>query len=106
MVKYIKSFINSNCFDYLVQQPSHIFVPPTCSSSTNIGINCSISSTACAMLKPCQNNGICINTNNTYNGYICSCPPGFNGTQCQFDHRACKTNTCWNNGSFFLLSKK
>jgi hypothetical protein len=50
------------------------------------------------MLKPCQNDGSCVNTNRTAVGYNCTCPDGFNGTECQFDNRPCKPNTCWNNG--------
>ena len=32
----------------------------------------------------------------------CNCLPGFNGTQCQFDYRLCKSNQCWNNGKILL----
>jgi hypothetical protein len=56
------------------------------------------------MLKPCQNNGNCTNNNTVVYGYICTCPPGVDGAQCQFDNRPCKPNTCWNNGTFHLSS--
>jgi hypothetical protein len=38
------------------------------------------------------------NSKNIYMGYMCSCPFSLNGTQCQFDYRLCKPNTCKNNG--------
>ncbi len=55
------------------------------------------------MLEPCQNNVNCTNDNTTANGYNCTCPPGFNGEQCQLDNRPCKPNICWNNGSSYRL---
>jgi len=38
------------------------------------------------------------NTNANIYGYECICSRGFNGPQCENDHRPCKSNTCWNNG--------
>jgi hypothetical protein len=88
-------------------QPSTSFTPRTCSMPTSIGSSCNISSTSCDMLRPCQNSATCINTNLTLLGYICSCPSGYSGTECQFDNRPCQPNTCWNNGMyiFSLLNK-
>ena len=63
-----------------------------------IGAGCSVSSLPCDILTPCQNNGTCKNDNITTNGYICTCPRGFDGEQCQLDNRPCKPTTCWNNG--------
>ncbi|CAF0842565.1 unnamed protein product [Adineta steineri] len=74
------------------------FTPPTCPSSTSIGLTCSISSASCDMLNPCQNNGLCIDDNTTLSDYICLCPYGFDGQQCQNDYRPCQPHTCWNNG--------
>ncbi len=82
---------------------SYSFTPSSCPNQTYIGINCNISSTVCDISQPCQNNGICKNVNTTLLGYICSCPSGFNGSQCQFDYRPCKPNTCWNNGKHLSL---
>ena len=31
--------------------------------------------------QPCQNNGTCANT---VGSYICACPTGYNGTNCEF----------------------
>ena len=56
------------------------------------------------MLKPCQNNGVCTDTNTTTLGYKCTCPRGFDGTQCQLDNRPCKTNNLlerWSLSFFF-----
>ncbi|CAF0842517.1 unnamed protein product [Adineta steineri] len=74
------------------------FTPPTCPSSTSIGLTCNVSSTSCDMLNPCQNNGLCIDDNTTLSDYICLCPYGFDGQQCQTDYRPCQPDTCWNNG--------
>jgi hypothetical protein len=79
------------------------FVTPTCPNSTNIGPNCNISNTACDLPKPCQNNGTCNSTSTIQYGYICLCPSGFTGIQCQLDQRLCKPNTCWNNGMYSLF---
>ncbi len=71
------------------------FIPEKCNGSTHIGPNCSISSSPCDMLQPCQNDGTC---NNTDDGYHCSCPPDFSGIRCESDRRLCKTHTCSNHG--------
>ena len=67
-----------------------------------MGIGCNVSSHPCETLKPCQNNGTCSNAPTDISGYSCICLPGFNGTQCQYDHRPCKPTTCWNNGTQLL----
>ncbi|CAF4169920.1 unnamed protein product, partial [Adineta steineri] len=81
-----------------VRISSSIFSPSSCSNTAYMGLNCSISSSLCDILQPCQNNGTCNNTNQNSLGYICSCPLHFNGTYCQFDDRPCQPNTCVNNG--------
>jgi len=83
---------------FLAESPSLSFVPRPCPGQYQIGPDCNTSSAPCDILKPCQNNGSCINNNNTLYNYMCLCPPGFNGTECQIDNRPCKPNTCWNNG--------
>ncbi len=51
------------------------------------------------MLQPCQNNnGTCKNNDTEPHGYSCPCLWGFNGTQCQVDHRPCEPNPCWHDG--------
>ena len=69
-----------------------------------MGTNCNTSSSPCDLFKPCQNNGTCINTNTTSTGYICTCPHGFDGEKCEYDHRPCKPDTCWHGGMFFSPS--
>ncbi|CAF0855754.1 unnamed protein product [Adineta ricciae] len=67
--------------------------------STGLSTTAPIStSNICDMLRPCQYNGSCYAGNNTQYGYICTCLSDFNGTECQYDYRLCKPNTCWNNG--------
>lgn len=60
--------------------------------------NYTISADVCNILHPCQNNGTCTNQTTTVLGYHCSCFPNFNGTQCQYDHRPCQSDTCQNHG--------
>ena len=72
---------------------------PRCLLANTIGWYCDVPSTACDTLQPCQNQGNCTNSNTTSSGYVCSCPIGFGGALCQFDHRPCRADTCWNNGT-------
>jgi hypothetical protein len=78
-------------------------IPRKCNNPKNIGFNCCTSNNPCDILQPCQNGGTC---NNTDAGYHCSCPSGFNGDRCEFDHRPCKPHTCLNGDIhyFFFLS--
>ena len=51
--------------------------------------------TLCDLLEPCLNHA--------------TCKFGFSGAQCQFDHRLCQSDTCWNNGMhplFYLFNPK
>ena len=72
---------------------------PRCLLANTIGWYCDVPSTACDTLQPCQNQGNCTNSNTTSSGYVCSCPIGLGGALCQFDHRPCRADTCWNNGT-------
>ncbi|CAF1207935.1 unnamed protein product [Adineta steineri] len=86
---------------------SIFFVPPLCHSQYEISPNCNVSSTPCDMLQSCQNNGTCINNNNTNNAiqdYTCSCLSGFDGINCEIDNRPCQLNTCWNDGTCNTIS--
>jgi hypothetical protein len=83
---------------FLAESSPTFFVSKLCPSQYQIGPGCNTSSTPCDILKPCQNSGSCINNNNTLYKYICLCPSGFDGTECQIDNRPCKANSCWNNG--------
>ena len=88
---------------FLAGQSSLSFIVPNCSTPSQIGSSCNISSAACDMFKPCENNSTCINNNAAIRGYTCLCLFNFNGTECQYDNRPCQPNTCWNNG---MLKKK
>lgn len=72
----------------------------TAVTSTSFVVNSStsnwnVSSSVCDVLKPCENNGTC---SSTATAYMCSCPSGFHGVRCQFNHLPCASNTCWNDG--------
>ncbi|CAF3709000.1 unnamed protein product [Rotaria socialis] len=67
--------------------------------STATSIICNTSNSSCDLLKPCQNDGTCRNTQTGNDCYVCLCSRGFNGTHCEFDHRPCKPYTCLNNGT-------
>lgn len=69
-----------------------------------VGIYANYSTEQCDLILPCRNDGICLNSDDNQN-YSCTCVPGFNGSLCGLDERACKPDTCWNNGKIdvFLL---
>ena len=50
----------------------------------------------CERQSPCQNRGNC--TNNDH-GYDCSCPPGYEGTNCQNETDDCLSNPCQSQGT-------
>ncbi|CAF0824469.1 unnamed protein product [Adineta ricciae] len=83
----------------------HVFTP-TCDSPAHIGSTCNLPNSPCDLLKPCQNNGTCTNDETTLKGYFCSCFDYFNGTECQYDHRLCRSDTCWNNGTCTTIQNK
>ncbi|CAF1017747.1 unnamed protein product [Didymodactylos carnosus] len=68
-------------------------------NSSGIGPNCNISTDACTMSHPCQNDASCFPNNTLPLYYTCNCIYGYTGYDCQNDERPCKENTCWNNGS-------
>ncbi len=45
---------------------------------------------------PCQNGGTCVND---FNGYTCTCPPGYTGVDCQINIDDCAGNPCQNGGA-------
>ncbi|UJR20416.1 hypothetical protein I4U23_023547 [Adineta vaga] len=85
-------------------QSLSIFRPSICQSSTYIGSSCNTSALPCSISNLCQNNATCLNNNNTFSGYTCTCLSGFNGTQCQYNYQPCQSHTCWNNGVCYVLS--
>ena len=87
----------------LVERTVSSFVPSTCMNVTSFGANCNTSSTACDVLQPCQNDGVCNNTNVTPIGFDCLCSAGFRGTRCEHDQRPCRADTCRNQGEHFSI---
>lgn len=57
------------------------------SSTTSVDVlsHCSLS--------PCQNDGTCLENQETS---VCDCQPGFNGTNCEFNINECQPNPCVN----------
>ena len=86
-----------NFVDLLVNYST--FVPPVCSHDNMIGVDCNITAGPCELLNPCQNQGTCANSTDNNLGYKCQCLQGFDGDNCQYDRRPCKSTTCWNNGT-------
>ena len=51
----------------------------------------------CERQSPCQNGATC--RNDGHGGYTCSCPPGYEGTNCQSEINECLPNPCQNQGT-------
>ena len=51
----------------------------------------------CERRSPCQNGATC--RNDGRGGYTCSCPPGYEGTNCQSEVNECLPNPCQNQGT-------
>lgn len=69
-----------------------------------IGPTCNVTFNPCDLMDPCQNDGTCFNSNMTLWGYICLCPSGIGGVECETDYRICQSDTCWNNGELKYMS--
>ncbi|ROL54092.1 EGF-like repeat and discoidin I-like domain-containing protein 3 [Anabarilius grahami] len=52
---------------------------------------------------PCHNGGVCEHSEtyrgDTFVGYLCRCPLGFDGVHCQHNVNECEKNPCKNGGS-------
>ena len=48
------------------------------------------------VLDPCLNGATCINLQV---GYLCECPPGWNGTNCEVNIDECASDPCLNGGT-------
>ncbi len=59
-----------------------------------IGTNCQIGANSC-LSTPCQNNGTCTASSNSY---LCQCLPPYGGTNCNLIINVCTPNPCLNNG--------
>lgn len=51
----------------------------------------------CGSHEPCQNGGTCANT--APDCYLCTCPEGFSGTNCEVVDNPCATAPCLHGGS-------
>ncbi|CAF4200017.1 unnamed protein product, partial [Adineta steineri] len=77
---------------------SSIFVPNPCFNSTNIGINCDISSTPCSLLGPCENDGICICNKTSNTKFIFICTLGYEGRRWERRINYCSNINCHHHG--------
>lgn len=51
----------------------------------------------CGTHEPCQNGGTCENT--APDSYLCNCPEGFSGLNCEVVDNPCVTGPCANGGA-------
>ena len=63
---------------------------------SRLGVDCSVAVDNCAGGQPCQNNGTCSSTTDSYR---CECPRGFTGSHCQHRVDYCAGSPCLNGGS-------
>ncbi|KAJ8923684.1 hypothetical protein NQ315_010265 [Exocentrus adspersus] len=61
------------------------------------GLFCNQDLNFCTNHKPCRNGGTCFNTGQ--GSYTCSCPNGFNGTDCEIPMDDCSRTPCLNGGT-------
>ncbi|XP_022915301.1 neurogenic locus protein delta [Onthophagus taurus] len=61
------------------------------------GLFCNQDLNFCTNHRPCKNGGTCRNTGQ--GSYTCSCPPGFNGTDCESTISGCSPSRCSNGGT-------
>lgn len=60
------------------------------------GILCDQDLNYCGTRELCQNGGTC--ENNAPDEYMCRCPEGFSGVNCEIVDNPCATSPCWNGG--------
>ena len=63
---------------------------------SRLGVDCLVAVDNCAGGQPCQNNGTCSSTTDSYR---CECPRGFTGSHCQHRVDYCAGSPCFNGGS-------
>nr|ABD16193.1 Dl [Euprymna scolopes] len=61
------------------------------------GLLCNQDLNYCTHHNPCKNAGTCTNTGQ--GSYTCSCPDGFNGTNCEIEVDNCQHQPCLNHGT-------
>ncbi|KAM4747564.1 lactadherin isoform 2-T2 [Rhinophrynus dorsalis] len=67
------------------------------------GNDCNVTEKGPCNPNPCHNNAECQVLSNSGRGdtfiqYICKCPPGYDGQNCEIDKNMCSTNPCKNGG--------
>ncbi|CAF1031937.1 unnamed protein product [Rotaria sordida] len=70
-----------------------------CEDTNYIGSYCNVTNDICKMSQPCRNQGICYFNETLPLQYMCKCPIGYSGYDCEYDNRICKNNTCWHDGN-------
>ncbi|RZF46822.1 hypothetical protein LSTR_LSTR008054 [Laodelphax striatellus] len=73
-------------------------IPWQCICETNWGgILCDQDLNYCGTNEPCQNGGTCENT--APDSFLCNCPEGFSGLNCEIVDNPCVTGPCANGGA-------
>ncbi|TRY96132.1 hypothetical protein DNTS_015950 [Danionella cerebrum] len=77
--------------------------PYTCTCEKNWGgLMCDKDLNYCGTHSPCVNGGTCLNKEP--DEYICLCPEGYSGENCQISKHACTSNPCANGGTCHELA--
>ncbi|XP_037229628.1 EGF-like repeat and discoidin I-like domain-containing protein 3 [Falco rusticolus] len=79
------------------------FTDPNCSSVVEVAsVEEEPTSAGPCLPNPCHNGGICeiseAYRGDTFIGYVCKCPEGFNGIHCQHNVNECEAEPCKNGG--------
>ncbi|XP_061203250.1 EGF-like repeat and discoidin I-like domain-containing protein 3, partial [Neopsephotus bourkii] len=79
------------------------FSDPNCSNVVEAAsIEEEANSAGPCLPNPCHNGGICeiseAYRGDTFKGYVCNCPQGFNGIHCQHNVNECEAEPCKNGG--------
>ncbi|XP_032297400.1 neurogenic locus notch homolog protein 2-like [Coturnix japonica] len=79
------------------------FTDPNCSSVVEVAsIEEEPTSAGPCLPNPCHNGGMCeiseAYRGDTFIGYVCKCPEGFNGIHCQHNVNECESEPCKNGG--------
>lgn len=61
-----------------------------------------ITNSPCSVLEPCLHRESCSVVSNPSYNYLCACPSGFSGRQCEVDERMCRPERCQNQGQIPL----
>ncbi|XP_074656942.1 protein jagged-2-like [Tubulanus polymorphus] len=91
------------CIAYPGCQHGSCRSPWECICDVNWGdILCNKDLNYCGTHKPCVNGGIC--SHSKISEYVCACPEGFTGTNCEIAFHACSSDPCQNGGTCVELN--